>query len=112
MRIRTIAVSLLIFLSVYSAGFSFHFADVVFPFKGFAYHGAGIPLADVQNVIVTKETPYVLEFTYQGGNYKATLFTFGAVYLERPNKQNPILITFDMADYKLDAKFLSLHDYD
>jgi hypothetical protein len=107
-----IIISIFLFLFVQTLGFSFEYHEVVFPFRAFVYHAAGVDPHDTKNVTITKETAYTLEFTYQGGNYKATLFTFGAIYLERPNKQNPILITFDMDDYKLDAKFLSIHDYD
>lgn len=111
MNIRTILLSLLFFMSVQTTGFSYTISDVVFPYKAFVWHGARIPTSDLQNVTITKETTYILEFTYQSRKYKATLFPFGAIYLERAPEM-PLLITFDIEDYKLDAKFLFLHSYD
>ncbi len=111
MSIRTMLLPIILFIFMQSLSFGFSYREVVFPFKGFVWQGARISQAELPNVTITKETPYILEFTYQGKKYKATLFTFGAIYLERQD-QLPLLITFDVKEYKLDAKFLFIHEYD
>jgi|GEM_PF-1885543 hypothetical protein len=111
MNIRTIIVAALLFMFVQSISFGFSYREVVFPFKAFVWQGAKIPPSELQNVTITKETPYVLEFSYQSKKYRASLFVFGAIYLERPD-QMPLLISFDIQDYKLDARFLTIHEYD
>ncbi|MGA2141844.1 MAG: hypothetical protein ABSG94_05410 [Brevinematales bacterium] len=111
MNIRTIILGALIFMFVQSIGFGFSYKEPIFPYKAFVWQGARIPASDLQNVTITKETPYVIEFTYQGKKYKATLFVYGAIYLERPDSL-PLLISFDIKEYKLDAKFMFIHEYD
>jgi hypothetical protein len=81
--------------------FSLEIINPVFPFKAFVYKSVHVQTAaDRAGVTVSKETPYIYEFTYQGKKYKAELFVYGAIYLEREG-QNPLLISFDIRDFRL-----------
>ncbi len=105
MNIRMIIISTFLLMFISGLGFSVKITEVVFPFKAFVYQGARVAPSDVAGITITKETYNRLEFTYLGKSYKASLMSCGAIYLERQD-QNPLLISFDVRDYRLDSLFL------
>ncbi|MGC8764907.1 MAG: hypothetical protein ACP5QT_03390 [Brevinematia bacterium] len=97
-------ISFLAFLLIFSGAFSLEMKDIGFPFKKFVYDAVGIKYSDIQNVTVKKETPKIYEFTYQGKSYRAEVFVYGAIYLEREG-QNPLLISFDIREFRFGGRF-------
>ncbi len=100
--------SLVLFLSANL--FSLEFKDLGFPFKRMVYESLKIRGDEVKNVTIKKETAKILEFTYQGKSYRAEVFVYGAIYLEREG-QNPLLLSFDIREYRFGSRFLALREW-
>jgi len=81
-----------------------------FPFRAFIYKALKVPPEEVKNITVIKDEPYYFECSYQGKNYKAILMSIGAIYMYREG-QNPLLISFDVREYKQDFRFLKAANY-
>jgi hypothetical protein len=88
-----------ILLLIGSLAYSFEIRDGGFPLKGLVFDALRMPQEERKNVSITKDTAKILEFTYQGKKYRAEVFVYGAIYLEREG-QNPLLISFDIRDYR------------
>jgi hypothetical protein len=104
MRKLFLALGLVMFFSVSSA-FGDFISDIGFPYKGFIYSALNISTSDRTNVQVDLQTPDRFQFTYQGKKYKAELYRYGAIYLEREGK-NPLLISFDVKEFRLNGRYV------
>ncbi len=100
---RTLFIVIL-FSFIFSLSYGFQMPDIGFPFKAFIYQTLQISISEISNITVTKETPTIYEFSYQGKKYKAQLFVYGAIYFEREG-QNPLLISFDIREFRLNGRF-------
>ena len=103
MKKLLVLVIFLVFLCA-APGFSFYIADIGFPFKAFIYSALNITLAERSNITISLQTVDRLNFTYQGKAYKASLFKYGAIYLEREG-QNPLFISFDVKEYRMGGRY-------
>ncbi len=90
-------------LMVFSGVFSLELKDIGFPFKRFVYEAVGIKYGDISNVTVKKENSKIYEFSFQGKSYRAEVFVYGAIYLEREG-QNPLLLSFDIRDFRFGGR--------
>ena len=98
-------------LGVSSKAFSLEWKEIGFPFKGFVYNTIGAKTwSDISNVNVKKDTAKIFEFTYQGKSYRAELYVYGAIYLEREG-QNPLLLSFDIRDYRYGSRMKNFWEY-
>jgi hypothetical protein len=100
---RTLFIVIL-FSLIFSISNGMEIPNIGFPFKAFIYQTLQIPMSGVSNITVTKETPTIYEFTYQGKKYRAQLYVYGAIYFEREG-QNPLLLCFDIREFRLNGKF-------
>lgn len=90
--------------------YSLEFKDLGFPFKRMVYDALRIKGDEIKNVTVKKDTAKILEFTYQGKSYRAEVFVYGAIYLEREG-QNPLLLSFDIREYRFGSRFIALREW-
>lgn len=104
MKLRiTFLICFFVFIGI-SASYSFTMPDIGFPLKGLIYESLNIPNADLTNLVVSKDTHDTFEFTYQTKKYKALLFPYGAIYMEREGR-NPVLLSFDVNEFRLNGHF-------
>lgn len=103
MRRVILATAILMGLAV-SSSFGLFISDIGFPFKGFVYSAIGISKEDRTNITVDLQTTDRFNITYKGKKYKAQLFPYGSIYLEREG-QNSLLISFDVKEFRMHGRF-------
>jgi hypothetical protein len=97
----TLLTGLFLFVSL---SFSMDIRLPKFPFKAFVFENVGIQSSDVAGLTIAKDTKDTFEFTFNAKKYKASLYAYGAIYLEREGL-NPLLISFNVRDFRLDGHF-------
>jgi hypothetical protein len=97
----TIFLGLFLFIGT---AFSMEIRLPKFPFKAFVYENIGVKSSEEAGITISKDDKSTYEFTYSGKKYKANLYAYGAIYLEREGL-NPLLISFDVRDFRLDGHF-------
>lgn len=99
------------FVCIFSASlFSLEFKNLGFPFKRMVYDALRLSGDEIKNVTIKKDTAKIFEFTYQGKSYRAEVFVYGAIYLEREG-QNPLLLSFDIREYRFGSRFIALREW-
>ncbi|URA09708.1 hypothetical protein [Thermospira aquatica] len=75
-----------------------------FPYMGILYHHLKIPFEERKNIQIVSNDYYNVVFQWKGKTYKARLFVFGAIYLEKEGEM-PWLLSFDVKQFRSDGSF-------
>lgn len=91
---------LVLFLGTASTSFAVIYQKIGFPYKVMVYCACDINKAEDRKTIkITRESPRVLEFEFNGKKYSAMLLAYGAIYVKIPGK-NPKLLSFNVNRFK------------
>lgn len=75
-----------------------------FPYIGILYQHLRVPPEERKNIEIVSNSYYNLVFKWKGKTYKARLFIFGAIYLEKEGEM-PWLLSFDIKQFRSDGSF-------
>lgn len=75
-----------------------------FPYMGILYQHLRVSPEEKKNIQIISNDYYNVVFKWQGKTYKARLFIFGAIYLEKEGEM-PWLLSFDIKQFRSEGHF-------